>query len=131
MRRSLLVLALATMVTLAGCDSDRRAISRDDLPDVPRTAAVVVEMGDDGFTVDEITVDEVEVGTEELVEFVNVGEEDHGIRTEESTIDTGLIFPGESTFVIFDTEGSYELFDVADSEVTMTVTAVEAVNVAG
>lgn len=109
---------VAIVLALAGCDSDRRAISRDDLPSVPREPTVTVEMGDGGFDPSEL-----EVSTEDLVEFSNIGDGDHGIRTEDSSIDTGLLHPGESTFVVFDEAAVYELLDVADDSHTMTVVA--------
>jgi plastocyanin len=114
------VAAIATVVlVLAGCDSDRRAISRDDLPDVPSEPDHVVELGDDGFDVDEL-----EVGTDELVEFRITGEDDHGIRAD-TRIDTGLLFPGESTHVIFDEPGTYEVVDVTDDEQVLRVESVD------
>ena len=112
--------AIACVVALAGCDSERRAISRDDLPEVPSEPTETVELGDDGFGVEQL-----EVTTQDLVEFVNTGDEDHGIRTSSSSIDTGLLFPGESTLVMFDQPDRYELFDVADDAHTMTVLATE------
>lgn len=111
---------IACVVVLAGCDSERRAISRDDLPEVPSEPTETVELGDDGFGVDEL-----EVTTRDLVEFVNTGDDDHGIRTSSSSIDTGLLFPGESTLVMFDEPDRYELFDVADDDHTMTVLVTE------
>lgn len=114
------VAAIACIVLLAGCDSERRAISRDDLPDVPSEPTERVEVADDGFGVDEL-----EVTTQDLVEFVNTGDDDHGIRTSSSSIDTGLLFPGESTLVMFDQPDRYELFDVADDDHTMTVLVTE------
>jgi plastocyanin len=114
-----LVAAAVVAVTLTGgCDSDRRAISRDDLPDVSDEPTVEVDIADTGFEPDAI-----EITTEDLVAFENTGDEDHGIRTEDFRIDTGLLFPGESTFVIFDEPGSYTVVDVADDDHTMTVVA--------
>ena len=60
---------------------------------------------------------------EDLVEFRNVGDDDHGVRTDDFRIDTGLLFPGESTEVIFDEVGRYVVADVADDEMTMVVIA--------
>ena len=116
--RRLTVLAVVAAALVAGCDEDRRAISRDDLPDVPAEPTETVELGDDGFTPDELVIT-----TEDLVEFRNVGDDDHGVRTDDFRIDTGLIFPGESTLVIFDEAGRYEVIDVADEDATMTVVA--------
>ena len=116
--RRLTVLAVVAAALVAGCDEDRRAISRDDLPDVPAEPTETVELGDDGFAPDELVIT-----TEDLVEFRNVGDDDHGVRTDDFRIDTGLIFPGESTLVIFDEAGRYEVIDVADEDATMTVVA--------
>lgn len=117
--RSGLAAALTAAALLAtACDSDRRAISRDDLPDVPAEPDHVVELGDDGFDVDEL-----EVLSTDLVEFRIVGDDDHGIRAD-TRIDTGLLFPGESTFVIFDQPGDYEVVDVTDEDQQLQVTAV-------
>lgn len=117
-----LVALAALVLALAGCDSERRAISRDDLPDVPQEPTVVVELDDDGFDVDEL-----EITTEDLVEFVNTGDDDHGVRTGDFRIDTGLLLPGESTFVVFDEEDRYDVVDVADDGHTLTVSATEPV----
>lgn len=117
--RSGLAAALTAAALLGtACDSDRRAISRDELPDVPAEPDHVVELGDDGFDVDEL-----EVLSTDLVEFRIVGDDDHGIRAD-TRIDTGLLFPGESTFVIFDQPGDYELVDVTDEDQQLQVTAV-------
>lgn len=114
-RRSATGLALATLLVLAGCDSDRRAISRDDLPDVPSEPDHVVVLGDAGFDADDL-----EVLNTDLVEFRITGEDDHGIRAD-TRIDTGLLFPGESTFVIFDQPGTYEVVDVTDEDQILQV----------
>ena len=103
------------LLTSAACDSDRRAISRDDLPDVPSEPDHVVELGDDGFDVDEL-----EVAVDELVEFRITGDDDHGIRAG-TRIDTGLLFPGESTVVVFSDPGTYEVVDVTDEDQVLVV----------
>ncbi len=116
MKRRLLVAAMAAGLVLGACDSDRRAISRDDLPDVPAEATVSVELGADGFGERSL-----EVTTVDLVEFRNVDDENHGVRTEDYAIDTGPLFPDESTFVIFDTAGRYTVFDTEDPDASMEV----------
>lgn len=119
-----LVAAIAALtLVLTGCDSDRRAISRDDLPDVPGEPTVSIELGDDGFDVDEL-----DLTTADLVEFRNVGDDDHGIRTDDYAIDTGPLFPGESTEVIFDRPGRYTVVDTADDSATLDVTVEDAVS---
>ena len=118
MRARALVAALALVALAgAGCDSDRRAISRDDLPDVPSEPDHVVELGDDGFDTEDL-----EVLATDLVEFRIVGDDDHGIRAD-TRIDTGLLLPGESTFVIFDQPGAYEVVDVTDEDQVLQVEA--------
>lgn len=112
----LVALTVVVASVVAACDSDRRAISRDDLPDVPAAATVEVEIGADGF--DQM---ELEVTTADLVRFRNVDDENHGVRTEDYAVDTGPLFPDESTNVIFDTPGRYEVFDTEDGDATMTV----------
>ncbi len=104
----------------AGCSSDRRAISRDDLPEVPDEPTHVVVLDDDGFDVDEL-----DVTTEDLVEFRIEGDDDHGIRAD-VRIDTGLLLPGEATLVVFDEPGRYEVVDVTDEDQVLVVTSVEA-----
>jgi len=118
-RRLVPLLVLAAVIT-AGCDSDRRAISRDDLPDVPAEPDHVVVLDDDGFDIDELVV-----MTDELVEFQIEGEDDHGIRAD-TRIDTGLLFPGESTFVIFDEAGTYEVVDSTDDQQVLAVESLTA-----
>jgi len=114
--------ALALLLAVAGaaCNSDRRAISRDDLPDVPSEPDHVVDLDDDGFSVEEL-----DVTTAQLVEFRIGGQDDHGIRAD-TRIDTGLLFPGESTFVIFSEPGDYEVVDVTDEDQVLQVRSVEA-----
>ena len=118
MRRCALLGLAALLFLIAGCDSERRAISRDDLPDVSTTPAVVVHLGDDGFDRDHI-----DVTTADLVQFVNTGTGEHGVRTADSGIDTGPLQPGESTVVLFDAAATYELTDVNDAGHSMTVVA--------
>lgn len=121
MSRARIALALALAapaLALGACDDERRAISRDDLPEVPAEPSEVVDIGDDGFGTDEVTVT-----TDELVEFRNVGDEEHGVRTDDSRIDTGLLRPGESTQIVFDQPDRYQLHDVADDTATMVVVA--------
>ncbi|WP_436795323.1 cupredoxin domain-containing protein [Actinospongicola halichondriae] len=113
--------ALAALVLLAGlgvtsCDSERRAISRDDLPEVPVDATVEVTVGADGFDQAEL-----EVTTADLVEFRNVDVEEHGVRTADHEIDSGPLLPDEFTLILFDTPGRYTLFDTEDDDSTMTV----------
>lgn len=114
------IAGVAIILAVSACDSDRQAISRDDLPDVPEEATVVVEIGDTGFDTDEI-----DVTTDDLVEFVNAGDAEHGVRTADSSIDSGPLLPGESTFVLFDQPATYEVLDVTDESHTMTVVAVD------
>jgi plastocyanin len=117
-RRTALALLVALAAVLTGCDADRRAISRDDLPDVPAEPTESVELDEDGFGTEEL-----EITTEDLVEFRNAGNDDHGVRTDDHRIDTGLLLPGESTYVVFDEPGRYEVLDVADDDATMVVIA--------
>ncbi|MDZ7675864.1 MAG: hypothetical protein U5K30_12455 [Acidimicrobiales bacterium] len=117
MRRFLVVAVLVASTVSAGCDDGRRALSRDDLPDVPAEATVVVEIGDDGFDTGTL-----EIETTDLVEFRNVGDDDHGVRTEDFSIDTGPIFPDEFTLVVFDEPDEYEIIDTEDPDQSMTVT---------
>lgn len=117
-RVAMAALALSLGAVAAGCDSDRRAVSRDDLPDVPAEADHVVVLDSSGFDPDEL-----EVGTDELVEFRIEGDEPRGIRTDEHEIDTGMLFPGETTSVIFDEEARHVVTDLADDGHTMVVEA--------
>ncbi len=119
--RSVFLALVVAVASLAGCDADRRAISRDDLPDVPAEPTVTVELGDDGFGTDSIAVT-----TADLVRFRNVGEQDHGVRTADFAIDTGPLFPDEWTLVVFDEPGDYTVVDTEDDEATMTVTVTES-----
>jgi plastocyanin len=121
-RRTAALVAVACLALLPACDDERRAISRDDLPEVPSEPTHVVEMTDDGFEPDELTVT-----TDDLVEFRNVGDDEHGVRTEGAVIDTGLLLPGESTEIVFDQPDRYEITDVGDDRHTMTVVSEEPV----
>lgn len=116
MKRLLLATVLVATSVLAGCNDERRALSRDDLPDVPTEATVVVELGDDGFDTPAL-----EIETTDLVEFRNVGDDDHGVRTQDFSVDTGPIFPDEFTLVVFDEPDEYEVVDTEDPDQSMTV----------
>ena len=116
--RSAAALAVTAALVLGACDDERRAISRDDLPEVPDEPTHVVALTDDGFEPDELTVT-----TDDLVEFRNVGDDEHGVRTAGSVIDTGLLLPGESTEIVFDQPDRYEITDAGDDAHTMTVLA--------
>ncbi|HEX4903660.1 MAG TPA: hypothetical protein VFV42_12660 [Acidimicrobiales bacterium] len=114
-RRAGVAVCALLALTGAACDSDRRAISRDDLPDVPAEPDHVVRLGDDGFDVEDL-----EVEADDLVEFRITGDDDHGIRAG-TRIDTGLLFPGESTSVIFSDPGRYEVVDITDEDHVLLV----------
>ena len=75
----------------------------------------VVDLDDDGFDTEELQVLQTD-----LVEFRISGDDEHGIRAD-TRIDTGLLFPGESTFVIFDQPGTYEVVDVTDEDQVLQV----------
>lgn len=119
MRRLAVGVALVAAVTLTACDSDRRAISRDDLPDLPEMPQHVVELGDDGFDRERL-----EVRTDELVRFVVTGRSDHGIRAD-SRINTGPLFPGEDTVVMFSEADTYTVVDSENEGPTLTVVATD------
>ena len=106
-----LVLALVAALGLAGCDSERRAISRDDLPEVPAEPDHVVTLDDDGFDLDEL-----EVLTTDLVEFQVEGDEPRVMRLAAQG-------PGEATFVIFDQEDRYIVSDSVDSDHMLVIEA--------
>lgn len=109
-RRVRALAALAVIaVTVGACDSDRRAISRDDLPQLRDDAAVVV-LDDDGFDLDEL-----DVSTVDVVTFRIEGSTPRGIRAG-TTIDTGLLPPGSETDVVFDDPADYRVVDVADDD---------------
>lgn len=110
-----MAVVLLALLGLA-CDSERRAISRDDLPEVPSEPALVVEIGDGGFDPGSI-----EVSPSDLVEFRNVDDAPHGIRTDNRDIDTGPLLPGESTHVVFDRPGETLVIDTEDATHTMSV----------
>lgn len=122
MRRPLLAATLLAFA-LAGCDSDRRAISRDDLPDVPDVPDHVVVIDDDG-----IDIDELDVLTSDLVEFRIQGDADRSVRArldDELLIDTGLLFPGETTIVVFDRVGTWTVDDGSDASDELVVTSTQ------
>lgn len=119
-RRSVVVAAAVAVGMLAGCDSERRAISRDDLPEVPDEPTVVVELGPDGF--EPATLD---VTTDDLVAFDVVGDDDRGVRTTDDEINTGLLLPGERTYVVFDRADTYDVRDISDEDAALIVTATE------
>ncbi len=110
---------VAAAFVLAGCDSDRRAISRDDLPAVPDEPQHVVEIDATGFDPDTL-----DVRTDELVELQNVGRDEIRVHAG-ARLDTGALLPGETTIVVFDDPGIYEL-ELDDADDRLVVTSVEA-----
>lgn len=109
---------VALALLLAACDSDRQAISRADLPELPAAAQHVIVLDDDGFDVARL-----DVLTTDLVEFRVEGDEPRGIQTDDRSIATGLLLPGESTFVVFDEESVHELSDSSDRAHVLEITA--------
>lgn len=118
MTARLLAAFAAVALCLTACDSDRRAISRDDLPELSDSADHLVVLDDDGFDATQL-----EVLTTDLVEFRVEGAEPRGIQTDDRSIDTGLLLPGESTFVVFDEESAYKITDSVDSGHMLEITA--------
>lgn len=121
------VLAVAGLA-ITSCDTERRAIDRSDLPDVPDEAAaeVTYDVGDESFIVEQsvdgvgTTIDDVDlaVSTDDLV-LVRVVEgaarltvdfeadlDDDGFDTD---LDLGELLPGETTLVTFDVAGVHEV----------------------
>lgn len=121
MPRRLLATALIPLLALvvSACDDERRAISRDDLPALSAEPALTVELSQDGFT-----PDTAEVRTTDVVRF-DVIDGDYGIRTEDDRINTGILYAGESTDIVFPEPGVYTLFELDDDASTMTVTVTE------
>ena len=119
--RGRLAVAGAALLVLgllgAGCDSDRRAISRDDLPAIPDEPTHVVVLDDDGFDTGAL-----EVSTRDLVRIEVAGDAERGVRAD-TRIDTGLLLPGEWTEIVFDEPGTYDLTDLADDAHVLVVTA--------
>lgn len=111
----LVVLALAT----AGCDDDRRAISRDDLADVDTEPERTLVVDDDGFRPAAI---EVEVGT--LLAVTNEGGDVHDVRSE--PFDTGQLEPGDVTYVVVSEIGRFTVTDRRNPEATATLTVTDA-----
>lgn len=119
MRTRLVAALAAASLVVAACDSDRRAISRDELPDLPDQADHLVVLDADGFDPERL-----EVLTTDLIEVRVEGDDSRGIQTEDRSIDTGLLLPGESTFVVFDEEASYTINDSADGAHVLEIIAV-------
>lgn len=115
-----LTVVVVALLALAGCDEDRRAISRDDLPDVPEEPTFTVELSDNGFEPEELSVT-----TLDLIEF-QISDGTHGIRTEDHSIDTGPLFDEETTLIMLTEPGEVELFDTEDDGRSMTVTVTDA-----
>lgn len=118
-RRAALAAATLAVLATSACESDRRAIGRDDLPAVPARPDIEIIVDDEGFSRSVL-----DVGTDTLVRFV-VTEGEHRLRSD-TGIDTGVIRPGESTDVVFDEPGVHRVSAGGDGS-ELVVTAADEV----
>ncbi len=119
------VLALGPLV--ASCAGDHQA--EPTIASVDFTPRLVVSVDDGGFSVTrgdtdkaEVTADPPSAPAGTVIEIRNVGTSDHRV-TNDSTVDTGIMQPGDSTTVVLTTEGDLELQDAGGgATVTIAVT---------
>lgn len=124
--RSTLLLIVMFMLVAASCAGDHEA--EPTIPSVNFTPRLVVLVDADGFTVeagersDGTEMDPPSVPAGSVIELRNADNTDHRI-TAGTTIDTGVMRPGDSTTVVMTTEGETELRDrVGGAMLAITVT---------
>lgn len=120
----LVVLVLAPLV--AGCTGDEG--TEPTLTSTDFTPRLVVSIDAQGFEVRRgdtddpaITADPPSAPSGTVIEISNEGERENRVSND-GTVDTGVLQPGDSTVVVLTTEGDLELHDQAGHEVTITVT---------
>lgn len=117
-------IALTIGALTAGCASDQDA--EPTIASVDFTPRLVVLARDDALAVepgprdDGVVLDPPSVPAGSVIEVRNAGNEDHRI-TAGTTIDTGVMRPGDSTTVVMATAGDVVLRDV-DSGDTLVIT---------
>jgi hypothetical protein len=125
--RWLLPIAVALLPLFASCGGDHEA--QPTIESVDFSPRLLVSVGDAGFVVTtgdtdnaSITADPPSAPEGTVIEIRNTGATDRRV-TDDSTIDTGVMQPGDSTTVVLTTEGDLELRDAADgATVKITVT---------
>ncbi|HUW02990.1 MAG TPA: cupredoxin domain-containing protein [Acidimicrobiales bacterium] len=107
---------VVTALLGASCDSGRRDPGPDLLDEVDVQPAVTVEVSDDGF---DPTTLSVEAG--EAFEVVNKGDDPHSFVIDDPIIDTGPLFPGESSVIVLTTPGTVQAHDAERPEATLDI----------
>jgi hypothetical protein len=124
----LVAVVLGLAVGAVACSGDHRA--EPTLGSVNFTPRLVVSVDDSGFEVARgetdnasITADPASAPAGTVIEIRNAGSTDRRV-TNNATIDTGVMQPGDSTTVVLTTEGDLELHDAeSNAELTIAVTA--------
>jgi len=126
-RRSAVILVAVTLLLFGACAGDHRA--EPTIPSVNFAPLLVVSVTADGLTVErgeqdaDVSLDPPSLPAGSVVEVRNADSEDHRI-TAGTTIDTGIMHPGDTTTVVITTEGDVEVRDVdSGAALTITVTA--------
>lgn len=111
--------AAAVAVTVAGCgDSNPSPPTQSDLQEIDLSVDHTIVVDDDGY--DPRTL---ELTAGEVVRLVNEGTSEHSFTTDDRTIDTGRMQPGEDATLVLTEPGEVTFFDLAnpDHEGTLTV----------
>jgi hypothetical protein len=118
------VVVLALVLT--ACSGD--AGTEPTLGSIDFTPGLVVSIDDQGFEVSRGSTEDSAISTDPpsapsgtVIEISNDGDRDNRVSND-STVDTGVLRPGESTVVVLTTDGDLVLRDLAGHEVTITVT---------
>lgn len=125
--RPLVLVAVVLASPLVACSGDRG--TEPTLPTVELSPRLVVSVDDDGFSVERgdtddpaITADPPAAPTGTVIEVRNDGDSDNRV-SDDDTIDTGVMRPGDTTTVVLTSEGPLELRDASGHALTIDVTA--------
>lgn len=127
--RWLLVLAVVGLALVTpACAGDHPA--EPTIGSIDFTPRLVLEVHDQGFEVSRgdtddpaVTADPPSAPEGTVIEIRNAGSTDHRV-SDGSTVDTGILQPGDTTTVVLTTQGDLDLRDTGtDASVTVAVTA--------
>lgn len=121
-----LVVVVALAPVVAACAGDQG--TEPMLTSTDFTPRLVISVDDQGFSVRRgdtenpaISADPPTAPAGTVIEISNEGERENRVSND-GTVDTGVLQPGDSTVVVLTTDGDLELHDQAGHEVTVTVT---------
>jgi len=112
------IVACLALAAVTGCgDSNPSAPTPEDLEDIDLSPDHTIVVDDDGFDPSEL-----EVTSGEVLLLVNEGDTEHSFTTEDRTIDTGLMQPGEETTLVLVEPAVVDFFDLSNPDHLGTLT---------